>query len=270
MPYTIYPRLSAMGASFTFGRNGVISLPSRDTSTLGKLGGAFIAQGAAIPVKQGVFAAITLTPKKMGVITTMTREITEHSTPAIEAILRQAILEDTGYALDVILLDATAADTTRPAGLLAVGTAITATTFTGITGFVADVKALTAALIVQTRGNIRNPVWIMNPGDALSAQLLQTTVGETPFRDEIAGGTLLGYPILTSTVCAADKMLLVDAADFATATGDTPQFSVSDQAVLHMEDTSSCGHFCGRYAERSSRTSALTMADGQHRGKNDS
>jgi hypothetical protein len=236
IPHSIYPKLAALGGSFTFGRNGVISLPGRNTATT--IGGGFIAQGAAIPVKQGAFTAITLTPKKMGTITTLTREITEHSTPAIEGIIRQAILEDTGIALDTILLDATAADTTRPAGLRAVGTAITANATASIVGFVADLKGLVAALITQTKGNLRAPVWVMNPGDVLAAQLLQTTVGETPFRDEIAGGTLLGYPIVSSTVCVADQMFLIDAADFITATGDTPQFSVSDQAVLHMEDTS--------------------------------
>ena len=58
-----------------------------------------------------------------------------------------------------------------------------------------------------------------------------------PFREELAGGTLAGYPVLQSTTGTADTMFLVDAADFITATGDTPNFSVSDQAVLHMEDT---------------------------------
>ena len=32
-------------------------------------------------------------------------------------------------------------------------------------------------------------------------------------------------------------VILLDAADFFSATGDEPQFSVSDQATLHMEDT---------------------------------
>jgi len=77
----------------------------------------------------------------------------------------------------------------------------------------------------------------MNPGDVLAATLQQATTGDTPFREEIAGGTLLGIPIIQSTVVVADVMYLVDAADFIAATGDTPQFSVSDQAVLHMEDT---------------------------------
>lgn len=239
MPLSVYPALRSRGASYTFGTNGTISIPAR---TAGNLGGAFVAQGAAIPVKQGAFTAQTMTPKKMGVITTMTREITEHSTPAIEGIIRQAIMEDTAVALDTVLLDATAASTTRPAGLKNGITKVTASSATPtLAAFITDLKNLVAALITATNGNIRAPAWIMNPGDVLAASLLQTTVGETPFRDELSGGTLLGYPVIQSTTGLSDMMGIIDAADFATATGDTPQFSVSDQAVLHMEDTSPVG-----------------------------
>jgi HK97 family phage major capsid protein len=235
MPNSIYPMLRAKGGSFTFGRNGTISLPARTTATT--VAGAFVAQGAPIPVRQGAFAPITLTPKKMGVITTMTREITEHSTPAIEAILRQAMMEDTGVAIDTVLLDATAASTTRPAGLKNGISKVNASATATIVGFIADLTGLAAALITATSGNIRSPAWIMNPGDVLKASLLQTTTGDTPFREELARGTLLGYPVLQTTTGLSDMMALIDAADFITATGDTPQFSVSDQAVLHMEDT---------------------------------
>jgi HK97 family phage major capsid protein/HK97 family phage prohead protease len=235
LPYSIYPQLRQRGGSFTFGRNGTISLPARNTATT--VAGAFVAQGAAIPVRQGAFTAITLTPKKMGVITTMTREITEHSTPQIEAILKQAMLEDTGVAIDTVLLDATAASTTRPAGLKNGIAKVTVSGTASIVGFIADLKTLYQALITATNGNVRSPVWIMNPGDVLTASLIQTTTGDTPFRDEISRGTLLGIPIVQSTTGLNDTMAIMDAADFLTATGDTPQFSVSDQAVLHMEDT---------------------------------
>jgi len=235
-PYSVYPTLAAKGGSFTFGRNGTISLPARSLASM--LSGAFIAQGAPIPVKQGAFTPITLTPKKMGVITTMTREITEHSTPAIEAILRNAILEDTAVAIDTILLDATAASTIRPAGLRNGEAAVGPTAGGGIAALIGDLKLLVADLISGTNGNIRSPVWIINPGDVLAISLTQAAAGgDLPFRDELAGGTLLGYPVIQTTTGTSDLMYLVDAADFITATGDTPNFSVSDQAVLHMEDT---------------------------------
>ena len=46
----------------------------------------------------------------------------------------------------------------------------------------------------------------------------------------------MNYPVITSITVPVDTMFLVDAADFITATGDTPRFDVSDQGVLNMED----------------------------------
>jgi HK97 family phage major capsid protein/HK97 family phage prohead protease len=234
-PFSIYPRLAAMGSTFSFGRAATISLPGR---TAGNLGGGFVAQGAAIPVKAGAFTPITFTPKKMGVISVMTREITEHSIPAIEGIIRQGILEDTAVAIDTALMDNNASSSTRPEGLQHMGgAALGPTAAGGLTAFVGDLKLAIADLISNTNGNLRRPVWIMNPGDVLAASMLTTTTGDQPYRAELSGGTLFGHPVIQSTTGTNDTMYLMDAADFITVTGDTPRFDVSDQAVLHMEDT---------------------------------
>lgn len=235
IPNSVYPALAARGATFTFGRNGQINLPARNSATA--ISGGFVAQGAPVPVKQGQFTSISLTPKKMGVISTFTREIAEHSTPAIEGLIRQAIVDDTSVALDLILLDATAADTTRPAGLRNGVSVTAATTGGGVAALLGDLKALTSAIITGTNGNIRNPVWIMNPADVLAAKLTPAAAGggEFPFKAELTAGTLLGYPVIQSTNVAAEFVYILDAADFVTATGDTPRFDISDQAVLHME-----------------------------------
>lgn len=235
MPNSIYPGLRARGGSFTFGRNGVISLPTRAATPT--IAGSFVAQGAAIPVRQGAFTSISLTPKKMAVISTFTREIAEHSTPSIEAMIRQAILEDTAVSIDTVLLDANAATTTRPAGLV---NGITTQTPAGTTfaNMVTDLKNLVGTLITGTKGNVRAPVWLMSPADVLAISLMQNAGGDMPFKAELTAGTLLGYPVITSTTMTADTIIILDAADFITATGDVPNFSVSDQATLHMEDTS--------------------------------
>jgi len=237
MPNSVYPALASRGGKFTFGRAGIVSMPTRAATPT--IAGSFVAQGAPIPVRQGAFTAITFTPKKMGVISTMTRDIAEHSTPAIDALIRQAIVEDTAVAIDSVLLDATAATTTRPAGLKASVSATTATAGGTLAALIGDIRGLTNALITGTQGNLRSPVWIMNPGDVLAASLLPATAGggEFPFKAELAAGTLQGYPVIQSSNVTADTMLLVDAADFVSVTGDSPRFDVSDQATLHMEDT---------------------------------
>jgi HK97 family phage major capsid protein/HK97 family phage prohead protease len=236
-PNSVYPSLASRGGKFSFGSAGIVSMPTRASTPT--IAGSFVAQGAPIPVRQGAFSAITFTPKKMAVISTFTREIAEHSTPAIEGLIRQAIVEDTAVAIDSVLLDATAATTTRPAGLRAGVSATTATAGGGIAAVIGDIRGLTSALITGTNGNLRSPVWIMNPADALAISLIPATAGggEFPFKAEIAGGTLQGYPIIQSSNVTADMMLLVDAADFVSVTGDSPRFDVSDQATLHMEDT---------------------------------
>jgi HK97 family phage major capsid protein len=237
LPNSVYPALAAKGGKFSFGSAGIVSMPTRASTPT--IAGSFVAQGAPIPVRQGAFSAITFTPKKMAVISLFTREIAEHSTPAIEGLIRQAIVEDTAVAIDTVLLDATAATTTRPAGLRAGVSATTATAGGGIAGLIGDIRGLTSALITGTNGNLRSPVWIMNPADVLAASLLPATAGggEFPFKTELAGGTLQGYPIIQSSNVAADMMFLVDAADFVSVTGDTPRFDVSDTATVHQEDT---------------------------------
>lgn len=233
MPQSIYPGLSNIGGRFAFGQNGVVSIPRRASTP--SIAGGFVAQGAAIPVKQGGFASVSLTPKKMGVISTFTRDIAEHSTPSIEQLIRTAMQEDTAVAIDTILLDDTIADTTRPAGLLYGVGETTATSGGGFAALVADIKGLVGVLAAAN--SLRAPVWIMNPVDALSASLTQNAGGNFPFATEVNGKMLQGYPLLMSTTCASGTVILLDAADFFSAVGDMPRFDVSDQAVLHMEDT---------------------------------
>ena len=70
---SIYPRLASKGSKFTFGRNGIIKVPSRSSTP--KINGSFVGEGQPIPVRRLGLAAITLTPKKMAVISEFTREI---------------------------------------------------------------------------------------------------------------------------------------------------------------------------------------------------
>ncbi|MCU6454343.1 phage major capsid protein [Sphingomonas sp. A2-49] len=232
---SVYPILRDLGGRFTFGRNGIISIPARSATP--SIAGSFVGQGAPIPVRQAGFSATTLTPKKMAVITTFTREIAEKSTPDIEQVLRTAIQEDTGVAIDTVLLDANAATTIRPAGLRNGITGITPATGGGFNALVSDLKGLVSALITSSGGNVRQPVWIMNPVQALSISLTQNGAGDFPFAADMRNGLLLGYPVAQSATVPNGVVSIVDAADFFAASGDEPRFEVSDQAVLHMEDT---------------------------------
>jgi HK97 family phage prohead protease len=240
MPTAIYPLLAARGMTMDFGRNGRIGIPTRSRSR--SLAGAFVGEGQPIPVKQGMFGIEYLTPKKLGVITVMTREIEQYSTPAIEGLLRDAIAEDTGESIDSILLDANPDTVTRPPGLRNGVTPLVGTTAAAVPNLLdrmlLDARRLRAELIGSTFGNVRAPVWILHPGTADKiAMSTATGSGVFPFKEEIAGGNFWNWPVLETTIIDPDELMAVDAADFVTVGAGAPTFEVSDQATLHMEDT---------------------------------
>ena len=232
-PGSVYGPLSARGFRANLGRFAVLSMPTRVTTPT--IAGSFIAEGAPIPVRQAAFTPITIGLKKMAVISSYTREIAEHSNPQIEGILRSLIAEDTSIAIDTILLDATAASAIRPAGLRNGVAGLTPTTGGGFTALVGDIKQMINVLAAAN--SLRNPVWIMHPSQSNAIGLTATANGVFPFKQEIDGGMLQGYPTIVSSTQTAGTVILLDAADFMSVSGDEPRFEVSDQATLHFEDT---------------------------------
>jgi HK97 family phage prohead protease/HK97 family phage major capsid protein len=232
---SIYLQLANMGVRYTFGNAGILKIPVRaNTPTLA---GNWTAEGGAKPVKRASFTTVSLSPTKMSVISTFTEEMATYSAQSIEQIIRQAMSDDTQMALDGYLIDAVAFSAgVRPAGLLAGVTPITASALTPATAaMVADLKALIGAIVASGGG--RNIAIIINPAQALSLGFAQTTTGDFLFTDRTEAGSKFGVRFIVSASCPAGRVIAVDAADFATANGDSPRFAVSTDATLHEEDT---------------------------------
>jgi HK97 family phage major capsid protein/HK97 family phage prohead protease len=236
VPNSILPRLASYGMTLSFGNAGRIIIPTRSRTPT--LAGSFVGEGLAIPVRQGMFTSQTLTPKKVAVISSWTREMNDHSIPAIEGLLREAVQVDTSIAIDTVLIDSNAATTIRPAGLLNGLTPLTGTAGGGLAALIGDLKQMGEALVAGTYGNVRKPVWLINPGMLFGASLASApNTGIFPFREEIGRGTLNGVPYIDSTTVAMNTMTLIDASDFVVIGGEAPRLEISDQATLHMEDT---------------------------------
>jgi HK97 family phage prohead protease len=233
MAGSIFQPVASRGMNITLGRYNQISMPTRQATPT--VAGSFVAEGAPIPVRQAAFTAITIGLKKMAVITSYTREIAEHSTPEIETILRQLIMDDTGVAVDTVFIDATSATAVRPAGIRAGVAGQTPTAGGGFTALVGDIKLLVG--ILAGMNALTTPVWIMNPVQQIAISLTQNAGGQFPFQAEINGNQLMGYPVVVSSTVPAGMIILINAADLMVVQGDTPKFDVSDQATLHFEDT---------------------------------
>jgi HK97 family phage major capsid protein len=238
IPDSIFLPLANMGARYTFGNAGILKIPVRGGGPSNLLAGNWTAEGGAKPVKRASFTTVSLAPNKLSVISTFTEEMATYSAQAIEQIIRQAMSDDTSIALDSYLIDNVAFSAgVRPAGLLNGVTPITASILTPASAaMIADLKALVGALVAAGGG--RSIAIIVNPLQALSLGLVQTTTGDFLFADkEQVGAKFLGARFIVSATCPAGRVIAVDAADFAVAQGDQPRFAVSTDATLHEEDT---------------------------------
>lgn len=228
MGKSVFPELASRGLSLMFDQYGSISLPRR---TAGGAGGGFVAEGSPIRVGRITTAAATLTPKKMGVIVPFSEELAKRSTPSMEAVVRQAIIEDSVATLDPILLDATAVSASRPAGLLN-GVSAAATGFAGgdYQAVREDFRALLAPF--YSANGADGIVVLMNPAQGLNMSMMEGPIGDPNWIQRIKDRVT----IVESTNVTANRLIAVRASDFAGA-GGNPQFDVSQQATIHMEDT---------------------------------
>lgn len=227
--FSIYPALRSRGIGLSVDGANTVNLPRR---TGGTAGGGWVAEGSPIRVGKLTTAAASLTPKKMGVIVAYSDELAERSVPAVEALVRRAILEDTAATLDSALLDATASSTARPAGLLYGVSAVASGVGGGDHEAVKeDFKALLQPFIDANAAD--GITVIMNPAQDLSIAMMDGPANNANWFNEIRGRV----NFVVSTYATAGRIIALRNSDFATAMGDTPRFDVSQQATIHMEDT---------------------------------
>ena len=230
-PLSVTAAIASRTMALEFGGFDSITVPRRNPRTAGTtLGGAFVGEGGAIPLGRISVGAQSLARYKHGVISTFSRELAERSTPAIEAILRQAILDDMSISLDSVFLGSAAAVAgIQPAGIGNGVTPVAGTAGGGIDAVVADIKAAKKAL--TTAGVGVKPVLIMNENDADSVSFMQTALGEFKFAGDLENGRLLRMDVIVSLNCPEGTFYLVDAN--AIATGFDPvSFESSTMATV--------------------------------------
>jgi hypothetical protein len=183
--------------------------------------GAWIPEGGAIPVRKlGFVDAAVLRPRKLAVLSVVTREMAESSN--IEEVVRQTLGEATGLALDLAMFSSFAGDATRPPGLFAGATPITPTAGGGSNAVYTDLKNLFAALAAAHSAGKTAIIVAAAP----QAVVLKSTVGPQ-----------FDTPILASTALVAGTVGVVESVSFVSGFGSTPEFSVSKTGAVHFEDT---------------------------------
>jgi hypothetical protein len=202
------------GVGLNFSGAASISVPALTLPT----GADFVSEGSPIPVVAGsTTPGPTLTPHKLAVITTLTHEMFVN--PNAETMVRTALIQSCGPALDKQLFSATAGDATRPAGLLYNIAGLSPAS--GASGksevIVDDLQTLGAAVAgVAANGEI---CLIASPDAAVALRLRLPQSVE--------------WPVLTSASLPARTVIAVAANAIVSAVEGSPQIDASGQVELH-------------------------------------
>ncbi len=169
---------------------------------------SFITEGAPIPVSALAFGTpLLLQPGKVATIVPFSNELVKHGDPAAFALVQSDMTRALAAAIDGALLDGLAAVTGgRPASVLNGVSAIPGGSPSGIE------DEITAMVTSVRGGDAEQPAFITSLSGALYLATLRDAGGDRIFPDvSLAGGTLLGAPVLVSPA-AGTKLIFVDGA----------------------------------------------------------
>jgi hypothetical protein len=181
----------------------------------------FVGEGQPIPVTTApTSAGPTLLPYKLAVITTLTHEMMTNTNA--ERLIRQALLESAGPALDKQLFGTTAAVANeRPAGLLNGISALTASSGTDKAQALVDDLQTLATAVAPVAGN--SPiVLVAAPAQAVALRLRLPQP--------------VDWPVLTSTALAAKTVIAIATNAVVSAVEGSPMIDASG-AVELVRDT---------------------------------
>lgn len=219
-------RLLQIGAlNIDLGRVAALVVPGRVTNV--NDAGQFVQEGQPVQARQLHVIGATLRPRKLEVIITITRELSEASN--IEDVVRVLLTEAAGLALDAAIFSNAAATPARSAGIF---NGLTALTPTAAGGGSFDAAGMDLGLLVGdigTRAGGQRPVFIAAPGQATTLRYWAGgQFGSSPDTADLPIAASAGLP--PGTVAA------IEARSFVCSIGQ-PIFSAGKFATVHQEDT---------------------------------
>ncbi|MBW1672150.1 MAG: phage major capsid protein [Deltaproteobacteria bacterium] len=216
----------------SFDGYGSIKVPRQTGGTSGN----WVGEGSAIPVDALAFDDVTLDPKKNAVIVVSTAETLRRSDPSALALIRDDLIAGISQSIDTKYVSADAVSAgVSPAGIQTFDSSSTASGGDTLDLITADLKVVIGAMNTNNLTDAGR-VWVMNPARKLSLSLIRDGLGTYAFRDELASGTLMGYPVLTSNTVTATVVMLVHAPSIVIASELAPQISISMDASLEVDD----------------------------------
>lgn len=183
----------------------------------------FVAEGGPAPHLQGSFQSVTLGPtKKLLALASVTGEIESMAAESASQIVARLLDDSVSKSLDSGVFSATAADASRPGGILVGATSVPPTAAGTITELALAAKDLSNLIGAITDAGI-NPsgvAFICNPREVVKLRLLAPQF-ETPILDTPA------VPAKTIVAIATNAI--------ASGYSGQAELEISKDATIHME-----------------------------------
>lgn len=192
---------------------------------------AWVGEGAPKPLTNPTYGEVEIKEHKLAAITVYTQELMRRSDPAVDILVRDDLIEASKTLIDNTFLDATAASTTRPAGVLN-GVVVTANTGTTAAAYETDLLTLINTFVAANL-SLDGSYFLMSETRAAQISLLRDALGNSYFAGMALRGTrtLMGIPVITSQA-VGDKIILVKTSEILLAQDGGVDVSYSDQATL--------------------------------------
>jgi len=215
-PLSAGAELLRRGHTFTFDGANQIKVPG---ITVTATSAAFVAEGGVIPVHQlTTSTGGVLDPKKFATIIPLTREMIDASNAEqlVGVVLRDAV----AAAFDVALFSTTAGDSTRPPGLLAGLSPLTATTGGGAAALWGDLAQLAAAVTPYGGSDI---CFVCNPSEWAKLTF--------------ESGANFTIPIIASNGVPSKTLICVALNALCSASDPAPRIESGRDWAGHFEDS---------------------------------
>lgn len=221
--------LFALAADAFLPLGGTLRLPRRATGAAS----GFVAEGAAIPVRQWSLDGIDVVPYKAAGIVVATAELFERADRFAESFVMGSLSDDIALGVDQVFLSSNAATAAAPAGLFHASNA--AASIAPTTGGTSAACATDLANLLAAGASFVRPTLLIHPQTIAKALALS---GSSSFSiiQALATGRIGRVEVLEAGNIATSTLALVDREGLVVAGGEGFELSVSSAAALHMDD----------------------------------
>jgi HK97 family phage major capsid protein len=160
---------------------------------------AYVGENINVGKSEETFGQLTLTFKKLAVLTPISNDLLRYSSPSADAIVRDDLVSSMATKEDATFIRGAGTDAT-PKGLL--NWCVADQKIAASAASLANITDNLGQLVVKLKQAdipMISPGWIMAPRTEQSLATIQNANGVFAFRDEVIRGTLWGWPIGVTT-----------------------------------------------------------------------